>query len=198
MRWKEALGLLWLVPAVAAAAMWVRSFWRLDEVAGVNADNVLRAAVSYRGAVHLVRAEHNGTPRGIGWDVYDVPAAADWGDFYALTDLDWRVWGVAKFSTRRGPGTPVNVVAPMRRRPPLTPWIFTPPYAAYAVPYWVLLLITGVVGWKAAARVVRRTWRRRRGLCPGCGYDVRFASERCPECGESLPACDAPPHDEPR
>lgn len=32
-----------------------------------------------------------------------------------------------------------------------------------------------------AARVARR--RARRGLCAGCGYDVRASPARCPECG---------------
>ncbi len=35
----------------------------------------------------------------------------------------------------------------------------------------------------------RRAWRRRRGRCPDCNYDLSSSPGRCPECGRSIPAC---------
>lgn len=53
----------------------------------------------------------------------------------------------------------------------------------YAVPQWstagaaTLLLLARV------RHLVGRLYRRRKGLCVVCGYDLRESPERCPECG---------------
>jgi hypothetical protein len=47
---------------------------------------------------------------------------------------------------------------------------------------FVLMLLTGPV---------RRGWRRRKGRCPSCGYDLRGIAAECPECGLSEPEAQA-------
>jgi hypothetical protein len=55
------------------------------------------------------------------------------------------------------------------------------------VPHWFPLLFTLVLPavWLRAFR--RRRYRRRNGLCPVCGYDLRASTDRCPECGTPIP-----------
>ena len=58
-----------------------------------------------------------------------------------------------------------------------------------AVPFWLLVLSTGVPGvmWMVARRVHRRYVASRRDrpvrACSKCGYDLRGTPDQCPECG---------------
>lgn len=61
---------------------------------------------------------------------------------------------------------------------------------ALKVPYWLLMIVTGV----AARPWLRAAWREhligRRaslGQCLACGYDLRASPDRCPECGSPIP-----------
>ena len=54
------------------------------------------------------------------------------------------------------------------------------------LPYWLPVLLTALLpAWAALHwRRARRTASRLRGgLCPQCGYDLRATPGRCPECG---------------
>ena len=55
-------------------------------------------------------------------------------------------------------------------------------FVAY-VPYWTVLLLTLVAPGIRFLRARRSARRRRLGLCPACGYDLRATLGRCPECG---------------
>ena len=120
MRKRDVLALLWVVPPTLLAAMWVRSCRTMDEVAGVDGGNVLRGAVSYRGAVHLIRSEQNSTPRRVTWDTCDVPATATWRNLYPPDDSHWRWLGFAKFGVPRA-GPPPAATAPVALRGAIPP-----------------------------------------------------------------------------
>jgi hypothetical protein len=63
-----------------------------------------------------------------------------------------------------------------------------PRYAA--VPLWAptaLFLLPGA-SWLIAFRRRRARYRVARGLCGGCGYDLRATPGRCPECGQPAEA----------
>jgi hypothetical protein len=51
------------------------------------------------------------------------------------------------------------------------------------VPIWIVMLPFALTFAIAAWRVARWHRRRRVGLCPSCGYDLRATPDRCPECG---------------
>jgi hypothetical protein len=60
-------------------------------------------------------------------------------------------------------------------------------YRMISIPFWQIAILAGL----PLLLGLRTFWRRRRwgtaGLCLGCGYDTRFSSDRCPECGHRLP-----------
>jgi hypothetical protein len=185
-RWRRALALLWVAPALAAGWAWARSGREMDEFSAVDRDNVLRAAVSYQGALHFLRAENNAAPRRLTWDSYALPKGATWDDLLLPEDTDWRRLGFAKFSAPHPtPGGAAGVmVLPRLRR--ASPWLFTHPYRAISVPYWAIILLAAAPAGIVLFRVGRRATRTRRGCCAGCGYDLRATTERCPECGEPV------------
>ncbi len=61
------------------------------------------------------------------------------------------------------------------------------------VPLWRPAVLCGVPPMAGLVRCRSARRRRRTGLCPGCGYDLRASREfgRCPECGRATTAVTA-------
>jgi hypothetical protein len=56
------------------------------------------------------------------------------------------------------------------------------------LPAWFLVCLLGILPayvWTSHFLTTRK--RRRMGLCPKCGYDLRATPDRCPECGTVIP-----------
>jgi hypothetical protein len=62
-----------------------------------------------------------------------------------------------------------------------------PPSRAVLVSFWFPVTFFALApAWWTIATIRRR--RRKRGLCPSCGYDLRATPDRCPECGTAAEA----------
>jgi len=51
------------------------------------------------------------------------------------------------------------------------------------LPLWIVVASTAVLPLVRVARWCGRIRRKRAGLCPSCGYDLRATPDLCPECG---------------
>jgi len=64
------------------------------------------------------------------------------------------------------------------------------PNALVGLPYWTIALAFAALPAAQVRRLLRALRARRRraeGRCPACGYDLRASPDRCPECGTFRP-----------
>ncbi|HET6250919.1 MAG TPA: hypothetical protein VFE47_24735 [Tepidisphaeraceae bacterium] len=64
----------------------------------------------------------------------------------------------------------------------------SPRFAALRIPCWFLGIVFAILPLGIGRSILRRSRRKRKGLCLACGYDLRFSEGRCPECGRDIPA----------
>jgi hypothetical protein len=56
------------------------------------------------------------------------------------------------------------------------------------LPDWPIVLMFAGLPLMAGGRSLRRRSRLTSGQCIDCGYDLRAATDRCPECGQAIPS----------
>ena len=164
-----------LLLCVAAAALWVTSYDRPRNIVYVwtkSGPPVERRSIAWFSADGVTRLE-------VGTMIAETEAAAQGSLISATGFLPATPW--------RGPDTPrlfprfklehSSVRFPgagllVRRRD-------------IRAPYWFCTAACAVLPltWVVRRNHWRRAKRRRAGLCPACGYDLRATPGRCPECG---------------
>ena len=56
----------------------------------------------------------------------------------------------------------------------------------FSLSLWMLFAMPWLLGvFRAPSKWIRQD-RERKGLCGGCGYDLRVGHAQCPECGEQV------------
>jgi hypothetical protein len=163
-----------LLLCVAVAALWVRSYWRYDQVNWFSADSGLCLASGDGILAVMFGPNYNGAgavawPRGWRYRNYaalgaqGLPGQVQIASYHQLGRLGLAYDGNRLITPSEGP----------------------PYFSSHRVyfPHWLALIVLSAM---PAARAWR-AWRCRRavaaGKCPSCGYDLRATPGRCPECG---------------
>ena len=182
------LSALSLLLFVAAAALWVRSYWASDTLYILRWDDddhltffTQDVYVAGRGGIGFSRMVESGDRatfrnelesgrKARGWAIHSPQwrrGEPKYPRFHLLSTDDpnrrfhWRRWAKGEFKGR--PGTQY--------------------WYDLIVPLWCLALPSSLAPLLWTVRWSRTRRRIRRGLCPSCGYDLRETPDRCPECG---------------
>ncbi len=199
-RWSRLRIALLGVPVLLCAAsvgIWTVSWFWLTEVSyetyrdSGGLHHVRWRVFSVRGSVSVTRGwidhEHTcrlaGSDSQAGWQYCSVsiPAFAT-----RLAELGTGTATVDDLLNSQGVFRLIRL-PPMRGCKYGAPCLFG--WTALVFPHWAGCVPLALVLTAMLPARLRRRLRRRRGLCPQCGYDVRASPERCPECGTPV----APP-----
>lgn len=175
-----------LVLFVTASLLWFRSY-RFEEAIAYRSGSHCRYSLGSqpgRICLEFIHEVHWGgtTASGpSGWWTYSFPCRDwQWEDYYTDDEYLLRRWGFAIITGERL--TPDPSASPM-----VLGAVTLFPATAVSIPYWLAVLLTLALPLSAVRRLWLQRQRGRKGLCRGCGYDLRATPERCPECGRPIP-----------
>lgn len=162
----------------ATLALWVRTYYVVDDVWYSPRKGVSFTAVTRRASILLICSVLTGRTSN------------------AFSDSLDRGPGHSLSSRPRPPGPDVSPYTP-EGSPALLQWLGfdylardqarpafgTTSFRRVILPLWFPTLMTALAPALAILRRIRRSRGTRDGLCTGCGYDLRATPDRCPECG---------------
>jgi hypothetical protein len=176
---KLGFAVLWVLPAVTAGLLWMRTY-RFDDMWAFDAfgrsfllqSNTHTCALRWTAAPFFV-AQRRSDP------VVGGPMR-----FWAWA---WRpqTWGHHAYRLDGSCSEVYNILilnAGAKREYPCD--TSSRVFRGVGIPYWSIIFINSVTVLLLYGRRSRRQIKKiRRGLCPACGYDLRATYDRCPECG---------------
>ena len=185
---------------VAAVAVWVRSYFRVDSVIRFRPEHrwttlwidhrtqvtfesgPVYEADSRRGSLRLLYLYSDGSYERTSQPAWIVFRPRDEGsDALAAPVIpEWSDHTVAGFAIEHRPVASLPYNVPAGPSPPMPP-----AYTIHAVyvPWWFPAALVAVLPTTWFVRRRRMARRLKQGLCPQCGYDLRATPGRCPECG---------------
>jgi hypothetical protein len=200
----DVLAVLSLAAFLAAAWMWADSPWGFDHEDQhriiVRGDAYFLA--SRAGGLRVMR--QRATTSGPGTDLAEPGRLGFWQIGPRLGLWQKGLYGALTIATRFGPAEPDHHflgfgwgrVQYSKRTAWYAPerqiMVYTLDYDVVAMPYWALLLATGLAPALWLRGRLRRRGRLLGGRCPRCGYDLRASPGRCPECGMIAPSPPVP------
>lgn len=156
------LAALSLVMFAAVTALWIRSHYRSDSVY-YSTPHAMYQLESVSGVLVTGQSSWRSLDEKSEWHFYSDPATTDVPFFWE--------------------GHPVLTRFGFAR----SDWYWRMDWADagrwFMAPVWFLMTAFGVLPLFWLIRTIRLAWSKRRGCCPGCGYDLRATPNRCPECG---------------
>jgi hypothetical protein len=177
-----------LILCVATVAVWVRSYWRMDELR-------LRFGESPASATYTSVFSSRGV---LMFWARRTPALPWFRTGQFLSGYErMATWAPQTAGSLRGMdgGTlePSHVAPGWQARTDVSAAWGTMPSVSVVMPHWIVFLVTAILPGVAIYRIKRDTAKARelrrvmRGACPKCSYDLRATPQRCPECG-TVPA----------